>query len=389
MAGDRSASAAAGPRTWSEPWGWRWPWTSLPRSAGPRPSGWLPYGTGSATACSPRSRGHTAPLHPGSQSYLGTCTFVCPGWSGRSCWSDSAPRGSACPAVRRAPVGRSSPVTSSPPWGYRSLGQEVPFVSRSDTTPRRTTSTAPSPSCRRWRTLCAPPEPLAEVRMSERRWHTGPVRVMVAMSGGVDSSVAAALLVEQGHEVVGATLKLWGGESDSGCCSVADVEDARRVAQQLGITHHVFNLTEEFDRNVVAPYVGEHARGRTPNPCIECNRSLKFDRLLRRADRMGFDRLATGHHARVTGGDEDGRPMRLRRGADAAKDQSYVLSMLDQHALARVVFPVGEMTKDEVRARARRLGLRTASKPDSQDVCFIGRVEGRQSFLAERMALHP
>ena len=125
------------------------------------------------------------------------------------------------------------------------------------------------------------------------------MRVLVAMSGGVDSSVAAALLVEQGHEVVGATLKLWGGPSDSGCCSVADVEDARRVAQQLGITHHVFNLTEEFDRLVVAPYVGEHARGRTPNPCIECNRSMKFDRLLHRADRLGFHRLATGHHARV------------------------------------------------------------------------------------------
>jgi len=209
------------------------------------------------------------------------------------------------------------------------------------------------------------------------------------MSGGVDSSVAAALLVEQGHDVVGATLKLWGGESDSGCCSVADVEDARRVAQQLGIEHHVFNLTEEFEYHVVAPYVGEHARGRTPNPCIECNRSMKFDRLLHRADRLGFDRLATGHHARVTSGGEDGRPMRLRRGADTAKDQSYVLSMLGQAALAQVVFPVGDLTKDEVRAYARRLGLRTASKPDSQDVCFIGRAQGREDFLAGRIALHP
>ena len=126
------------------------------------------------------------------------------------------------------------------------------------------------------------------------------MRVLVAMSGGVDSSVAAALLVEQGHDVVGATLKLWGGASDSGCCSVADVEDARRVAQQLGIEHHVFNLTEDFERHVVTPYVEEHARGRTPNPCIECNRSMKFDRLLHRARRLGFDRLATGHHARVT-----------------------------------------------------------------------------------------
>ena len=223
------------------------------------------------------------------------------------------------------------------------------------------------------------------------------MRVLVAMSGGVDSSVAAALLVEQGHEVVGATLKLWGGPSDSGCCSVADVEDARRVAQQLGITHHVFNLTEEFDRKVVAPYVGEHARGRTPNPCIECNRSMKFDRLLHRADRLGFHRLATGHHARVGagdiagGGDDAGASasFQLRRGADPDKDQSYVLSMLGQDALSRVAFPVGDMTKDEVRANARRLGLRTADKPDSQDVCFIGSAEGREGFLSRRVELHP
>jgi tRNA-uridine 2-sulfurtransferase len=215
------------------------------------------------------------------------------------------------------------------------------------------------------------------------------MRVLVAMSGGVDSSVAAALLVEQGHEVVGATLKLWGGESDSGCCSVADVEDARRVAQQLGITHHVFNLTEEFDRNVVAPYVGEHALGRTPNPCIECNRTMKFDRLLHRADRLGFHRLATGHHARVAAASHDASTSwQLRRGADPLKDQSYVLSMLGQDALARVVFPVGDMTKDEVRAHAHRLGLRTADKPDSQDVCFIGSVEGREGFLSRRVELH-
>jgi tRNA-uridine 2-sulfurtransferase len=215
------------------------------------------------------------------------------------------------------------------------------------------------------------------------------MRVLVAMSGGVDSSVAAALLVEQGHEVVGATLKLWGGPSDSGCCSVADVEDARRVAQQLGITHHVFNMTEDFDRNVVAPYVGAHALGRTPNPCIECNRSMKFDRLLHRADRLGFDRLATGHHARVQTAAADPSTWQLRRGADPLKDQSYVLSMLGQDALSRVAFPVGEMTKDEVRAHAHRLGLRTADKPDSQDVCFIGSAEGREGFLSGRVDLHP
>jgi tRNA-specific 2-thiouridylase len=211
------------------------------------------------------------------------------------------------------------------------------------------------------------------------------MRVLVAMSGGVDSSVAAALLVEQGHQVVGATLKLWGGASDSGCCSVADVDDARRVAQQLGIDHHVFNLTEEFEHNVIAPYVDAHVGGRTPNPCIECNRHIKFDRLLARADRLGFDRLATGHHARVTG---DGT-FRLRRGADGNKDQSYVLSMLGQPELGRVIFPVGEMTKDSVRAHAVRLGLRTAAKPDSQDVCFIASTEGREGFLSRQMSFHP
>ena len=214
------------------------------------------------------------------------------------------------------------------------------------------------------------------------------MRVLVAMSGGVDSSVAAALLVEQGHQVVGATLKLWGGVSDSGCCSVADVEDARRVAQQLGIEHHVFNMTEDFDRKVVTPYVGAHAAGRTPNPCIECNRTVKFDLLLHRSTRLGFDRLATGHHARVSS-PAVGGSLSLRRGVDGAKDQSYVLSMLGQHELARVLFPVGEMTKSDVRAHARRLGLRTAMKPDSQDVCFIGRVQGREGFLAGRLDLHP
>ncbi|MBV8690741.1 MAG: tRNA 2-thiouridine(34) synthase MnmA [Actinobacteria bacterium] len=212
------------------------------------------------------------------------------------------------------------------------------------------------------------------------------MRVLVAMSGGVDSSVAAALLLEQGHDVVGATMKLWGGASDSGCCSVADVEDARRVAQQLGITHHVFNFTDDFDRHVVDPYVAAHAEGRTPNPCVECNRHLKFDRFLRRADQLGFDAVATGHHARVT--HEDGR-WHLRRGADSAKDQSYVLYMLGQAELARVLLPVGDLTKARVRDEAARLGLRTADKPDSQDVCFITSTGGRLQFLGDRLPLHP
>lgn len=219
--------------------------------------------------------------------------------------------------------------------------------------------------------------------MSSRR--AGPV--LVAMSGGVDSSVAAALLVEAGHDVTGVTMKLWGGDSDTGCCSVSDVDDARRVAQQLDIAFHVFNFGDGFATHVVDPYVRAHAEGTTPNPCIECNRHLKFDALLRRADALGFATVATGHHARIVPGPNGIR--RLARGADAAKDQSYVLHMLDQGQLARVVLPLGHLTKDEVRAHAARLGLRTATKPDSQDVCFITSTGGRATFLGDRIPLRP
>jgi tRNA-uridine 2-sulfurtransferase len=205
-------------------------------------------------------------------------------------------------------------------------------------------------------------------------------------------------MLQEGHEVVGATMKLWGGPSDSGCCSVADVEDARRVAQQLGIAHHVFNFTSEFERDVVAPYVAGHAGGRTPNPCIACNAHLKFDRFLDRAGLLGFDAIATGHHARVVASGPwppgasrlpgaAGTTWQLRRGRDVAKDQSYVLYMLGQAQLARLRLPVGEMTKDEVRKVADELGLRTAAKPDSQDVCFISKSAGRGGFLSERMAI--
>jgi tRNA-specific 2-thiouridylase len=203
------------------------------------------------------------------------------------------------------------------------------------------------------------------------------MRVLVAMSGGVDSSVAAALLRDEGHDVVGVTLKLWGGDSDRGCCSVADVDDARRAADRLDVDHHVFNLGREFDEHVVAPYVADHAAGRTPNPCVECNRHVKFDVLLRRAERLGFDAVATGHHARIRGG-------RIARGADRAKDQSYVVGVLGPDAIARTRFPIGELTKDQVRREAARRGLPTAAKPDSQEVCFIRRREGRGGFLAAR-----
>ena len=215
------------------------------------------------------------------------------------------------------------------------------------------------------------------------------MRVLVAMSGGVDSSVAAALEKEAGNEVVGATMKLWGGTSDSGCCSLADVIDARRVCDHLGIEHHVFNFTAEFDHHVVDAYAKEHATGRTPNPCVECNRHLKFDTFLSRASRLGFDAIATGHHARVV---RTGAQVRIGRGQDDAKDQSYVLAVLDERARAALHLPIGELTKAEVRERASDLGLRTWAKPDSQDVCFIAsRTTGRarHDFLAERIELHP
>ena len=211
------------------------------------------------------------------------------------------------------------------------------------------------------------------------------MQVLMAMSGGVDSSVAAALLLDAGHEVVGVTMKLWGGESDTGCCSVSDVDDARRVAQQLGIDHFVFNFTEEFNEHVVAPYVDAHAKGLTPNPCIECNRHLKFDRLMERADQLGFDAVATGHHAQVVTA-ADGT-LAIGRGGDAGKDQSYVLNMLTPQQLTKIMLPVGGSQKPELRALAEARGLRTASKPDSQDVCFITSNAGRVTFLGSRIPL--
>lgn len=214
------------------------------------------------------------------------------------------------------------------------------------------------------------------------------MRVLAAMSGGVDSSVAAALLVEEGHEVVGVTLRLWENTGDSGCCSVAEIDDARDVARTLGMDHLVWTFVDDFDAQVVAPYVAAHAEGLTPNPCIECNRHLKFGRLLRRALTLGFDAVATGHHARVVGGAGDGR-YRLLRGADPAKDQSYVLYVLGEDELSRCRFPVGTMTKAEVRAKAAALGLATAEKPDSQDVCFVTTGGGRQALLGSRIPLHP
>ncbi len=201
-------------------------------------------------------------------------------------------------------------------------------------------------------------------------------RVVVAMSGGVDSSVTAALLKEQGYEVIGISLQLWDHSRDQGneapaggCCSLDDLHDARRVAQQLGIPFYMVNAEEEFRQLVVDNFVDEYFSGRTPNPCTRCNERVKFGLLLDRARELGAELLATGHYARIRQ-DEAGR-YTLLSGLDQNKDQSYFLFTLNQDQLSRTLFPVGGMTKPEVRVLAERFGLRTAAKGESQEVCFI------------------
>jgi tRNA-specific 2-thiouridylase len=201
-------------------------------------------------------------------------------------------------------------------------------------------------------------------------------RVVVAMSGGVDSSVTAALLKEQGAEVIGLTMQIWDyrnftapdGQHFGACCSLDDVYDARRVAEQLDIPFYVVNFEQEFARQVIDAFCDDYFNGRTPNPCVLCNQKLKFELLLRRALELEADFLATGHYAQVV---RDGARYRLRKGIDAAKDQSYFLFTLTQAQMAMVRFPLGGMTKEEVRAHASRLGLRVAEKAESQDICFV------------------
>jgi tRNA-uridine 2-sulfurtransferase len=212
------------------------------------------------------------------------------------------------------------------------------------------------------------------------------MRIVVAMSGGVDSSVAAGLLVRDGHDVIGLSMQLYDqqqGEIRFGsCCTLDDLYDARRVAHAIGIPHYIVNFERKFEEHVLSDFVREYASGRTPIPCVHCNGDLKFASLVERAESFGAEAVATGHYAQVDF-DESTRRYRLKRGMDPRKDQSYFLFTLTQPQLSRARFPVGALSKPEVREEARRLGLRVAGKPDSQEICFVPAGE-HPEFVARR-----
>jgi tRNA-uridine 2-sulfurtransferase len=216
------------------------------------------------------------------------------------------------------------------------------------------------------------------------------VKVLAAMSGGVDSAVAAARVVAAGHEVVGVHLALSRNPTTlragaRGCCTVEDAGDARRAADVLGIPFYVWDLAERFERDVIDDFVAEYEAGRTPNPCVRCNEKIKFSALLDKAVALGFDAVCTGHYAQVLPG-PDGPE--LHRAADPGKDQSYVLSVLTPEQLTRAMFPLGDTPKDQVRVEAAERGLRVAAKPDSHDICFIADGD-TQGWLAQRLGERP
>ena len=196
-------------------------------------------------------------------------------------------------------------------------------------------------------------------------------KALIGMSGGVDSSVAAYLMLKTGYSCIGATMRLFdSADAESTCCSLDDVEDARSVARRLGIPHYVFNFKDDFEEQVIRKFVACYEQGATPNPCIDCNRHLKFDRLLRRAMELGCDYVVSGHYAQIRQDETTGRYL-LYKAADKAKDQTYFLACLDQQQLAHIRFPLGGLTKTEVRAIAEQNGFVNARKHDSQDICFV------------------